>query len=246
MVAKSHGRGLSGFVLSVTVCASYWLLPDNYRAYRLVRRAGNILFRRQEDVQGDPALPRDAVVIEGFRHSGNSFLVGNVAAKDVDRVRSHSHRAFALREAVENGLPTVVMIRDPLEAALSLRHRSHSAHVMAWGVKFSAFTALVCWLGYYRSAWRLRRGITFVQMEDMAVDNRATFERVSAATGLTFKGETSFATRHRFDGARPEQELSWASRLVLAEARRLHAAIRAYPDRLRQATQMAPALATAA
>jgi hypothetical protein len=245
-MAQSRGRGLSGFVLSVTVCASYWMFPDNYRAYRLVRRAGNTLFRRQEDIQADPALPRDAVVIEGFRHSGNSFLVGNVAAQDVDRVRSHSHRAFALREAVDNSIPTVVMIRDPLDAALSLRHRSHSAHVMAWGVKFSAFTALVCWLGYYRSAWKLRRGITFVHMEDMARDNRATFEQVSAATGLAFKNETSFATRHRFDGARPDQKLSWATRLVLAQARRLHAAISAHEAPAPAPMRMTPALAAAA
>ncbi|WP_269715408.1 hypothetical protein [Caulobacter sp. NIBR2454] len=241
---KTRGRGFSGLALSAVVCASYWLLADNYRAYRLVRRTGNKLFHRNEEVQEEPALAADAVVIEGFRHSGNSFLVGNVAPSDIHRVHSHSHRAFALREAVESSVPTVVMIRDPLEAALSLRHRSHSADVMAWGVRFTAFTALVCWLGYYRSVWKLRRGITFVQMEDMAVDCRAVFAKVSAATGLSFKEETSYATRHRFDGARPEQNLSWASRLVLAQARRLHASICAYPEAAHAETRMTPALAT--
>ena len=65
---------------------------------------------------------RTELVVEGFPRCGNTFLVAAIElaeGRDV-AISSHVHVPAQVKLAVRRGLPTIVVIRDPLDAVASL------------------------------------------------------------------------------------------------------------------------------
>lgn len=71
------------------------------------------------------AFPETELVIDGFPGSGNSFVassVRDVLGDEIDVV-SHFHHTVQLRRALAFGVPAVVVVRQPLAAASSLKSK---------------------------------------------------------------------------------------------------------------------------
>jgi hypothetical protein len=62
------------------------------------------------------------VVIEGYPRSGNTFAVAAVqfAQERPLRIARHTHSPAQVIEAVHRGLPTLVLVREPRDAGVSL------------------------------------------------------------------------------------------------------------------------------
>lgn len=66
--------------------------------------------------------PETAITIEGFPRSGNSFARAAFMKAQPEKVRiaTHVHSAAQVRHSVKLGVPTMVLLRAPADACLSL------------------------------------------------------------------------------------------------------------------------------
>lgn len=79
---------------------------------------------RYRDGYGDRLVTDDTdLCIEGFPRSANSFAVGAIeyAQDDPLRIAHHNHVPAPILRAAARGIPTIVLIRDPVEAVISFR-----------------------------------------------------------------------------------------------------------------------------
>ena len=152
-----------------------------------------------------------SLVAEGYTHSGNSFLRANIEPGIA--VATHVHHAWSFGPAVAGGIPTILLIRDPLEVAKSWHYRSG---VPLW-------FELAGWIFYYRDVWRYRDNYTVVPFE-MLVDNfyhvRSVIEKL--APNCRLKPQTDYGSLNRFEGTRHDIKLSAFDNWLLRRARALH------------------------
>jgi hypothetical protein len=119
------------------------------------------------------------IVIEGFPRSGNTFAVfafRHAQGSDV-RIAHHLHAPAQVTRAVELGVPTVVLMRDPLEAVPSLMLRDS---------RFSMDLALRYYVSFYESVAEHRDSYVLATFEEVTRDYGAVIERVNARFGTDF------------------------------------------------------------
>lgn len=119
------------------------------------------------------------LVIEGFPRSGNTFAVfafKYAQARDV-RVAHHLHAPAQVIRAVGWGVPTLVLVREPMEAVLSLMLRD---------ARFSAERALRYYISFYETVAAYRDGYVLGSFEDVIQDYGAVIERINARFGTGF------------------------------------------------------------
>lgn len=199
---------------------SYGPLADRYSIYRSMKILGNRIFNKPEPIAEIANWHQLEAVIDGFRHSGNSFIRGNLLAERREVIATRLHRPWLLKRAASLGLPVVVLIRDPLEVALSRHHRTLWRDQATYGLPNSVLATLLCWYFYYGHAWRLRGKITVLPFALLAADFQAARQVVEAATGPALSSEPSYEEQNRFEGPRPQARLSTLSRAVLWLCRR--------------------------
>jgi len=80
-----------------------------------------ILVRLTPEGTAKSITARTELVIEGFPRSGNTFAVFALRQANGGylRVPSHVHQPAQVKRAVRRGLPTVVVVREPVEALAS-------------------------------------------------------------------------------------------------------------------------------
>lgn len=85
---------------------------------------------------GFAATPETDLIVEGFPRSGNSFFEASLnlcETGDQLRVAHHVHAPTHVRYGVKNHIPTVVLIRDPIDAVASLLNMEPETHTSpAW------------------------------------------------------------------------------------------------------------------
>lgn len=118
------------------------------------------------------------LVIEGCGRAGSTFAVLAFAAAQPRRVRTahHTHAAAQVITAVRWGIPTLVIVRPPLDSAL--------AHMARRDI--SARPTLVAWIRFHRRIMSVRDGFVAVSFADMTADFGAVTERVNDAYGTGF------------------------------------------------------------
>ena len=94
------------------------LIGHYFKLYKFVFQAKNneddLLFSAYTDV-----------VIEGFPRAGNTFFVlafQERCSQDL-KIAHHVHLTCQIKEAIKHNVPTIVLIRDPINAILSLKIR---------------------------------------------------------------------------------------------------------------------------
>lgn len=93
------------------------------------------LFKRREGYEGLLASEHTDICIEGFPRSANSFAVGAFEeAQSCDiQIAHHTHVAANAIRACDQGIPTIVLIRDPGDAVVSNIALTYEASLVQGG-----------------------------------------------------------------------------------------------------------------
>jgi hypothetical protein len=122
--------------------------------------------------------PDTDLVVEGFGRSGSTFAVDAiqmVQSRPV-RIAHHTHAAAQVIAAVRRGIPTLVLVRHPLEAALS--------HMVRRDI--SARPPLVAWIRYHRRILPYREGIVVGRTEALSQQIGEMIREVNRRFGTSF------------------------------------------------------------
>jgi hypothetical protein len=119
------------------------------------------------------------VVIEGFPRSGNSFAV---AAFDMPqprplRIAHHTHAPAQVIEACRRNVPTMVLVRDPDQAALNLA---------LYHEGLSLPQALRSYISFHDTVWPFRAGFSVAPFPEVTTDFGASMRRLNERFGTTF------------------------------------------------------------
>lgn len=117
-------------------------------------------------------------VIEAFGRTGTTFANFAFLSAQRRRVRTvhHTHAAAQVIVAVRRELPTLVIVREPEEVALShmVRHQ------------VSGRAALVAWIRFHERLVPYRDKIVFCRFEEMTQNFTPVIERVNEKFGTNF------------------------------------------------------------
>jgi hypothetical protein len=148
------------------------------------------------------------ICIEGFPRSANSFAVAAFrhAQDEPVGIAHHNHVPAPVLTAVQNGLPTVVLIRDPVEAVISnrglqLQIGAVEDKEMPMHVSFKA--QLKAWKSFYETIWPYREQVVIAPFEVVIDDFGLIVERVNTRFGTEFD---------RFEHTTPNVEAVRSSR----------------------------------
>ena len=129
--------------------------------------------------QNEYIVTRDTeLVMEGFARAGNTFMwfAFRSAQPQPVRLAHHTHAAAQVITAVRWNIPTLVVVRSPVDSAL--------AHMVLHGV--SARSALVAWIRYHRRIMTVRHGFVAAGFDEVTRDFGAVGRRVNHAFGTSF------------------------------------------------------------
>jgi hypothetical protein len=124
--------------------------------------------------------PQTELVIEASPRSGNSFaVVAFELAQRPRRVRiaHHSHAPAQVARAVKLGAPTIVIVREPADACLSLAVRERGITVRQ---------SLAAWIGFYERIVPLRSGVVVAGFEAVTRDLGSVIGAVNHRFGTDF------------------------------------------------------------
>jgi hypothetical protein len=134
----------------------------SYRARYLLNAYPAIympLSRMRHRGQDEYFVTRDTqLVIEGFGRAGNTFawLAFRSAQPQPVRLAHHTHAAAQVITAARWHIPTLVIVRPPVDSAL--------AHMVLRGV--SPRSALTAWIRYHRRIMTVRHAIVAAAFDD--------------------------------------------------------------------------------
>jgi UPF0716 family protein affecting phage T7 exclusion len=199
---------------------SHLILPDCYTLYRLAKfllvrfRMGTTEWKRPSSLAGK------LLAIEACAHSGSTFLLGNIRLDIQDSVVTHFHRQWSLRRCLCHGVPTILLIRDPLDVCLSKHSRSVARD--GYGMTISMAAALAAWLAYYRYAWRVRDRLCIITFSELVDDFASARQRIEAWSEVRLVATPSLDYQNEFTGERRDVRLSFLSRTLLRAAQALY------------------------
>lgn len=194
---------------SICLLGSFWFLGDSYFLYKLAKGVYKHAFARGISYRL-PKYPVPGVIIEGFAHSGNAFFRGNIP-RHFDSDTNSFHRTWAVKRALEHGLPTVVVIRDPLEVAKSWHYRSIGA---GDGI-LPIWVVLCCWISYHRNLWKFHERLMIVTLDDLRDRYPDVRRRVLSYASVPMNMTPDLSYQNSFDGERFPVQLSlWADFLL--------------------------------
>ena len=123
--------------------------------------------------------PSNELCIEGFPRSANSYAVLRLVASQRRRVSisHHLHVPAQVQRAAALGIPTLVLIRNPLDVATSLLIR-HS--------ELTAGQVLRAYIGFYRTILPLHRAFVLGDFDEVTGDLGSVVERINDRFGTSF------------------------------------------------------------
>lgn len=113
------------------------------------------------------------LLIDGYPRSGNSFAEAafRICQNPTIELSHHSHAAAYVIQAVRWGIPTIVLIRQPVDAARSL--------VMHHPDLFGAGSALQEYIDYYKPLIPLKENFVLAQFETVISDFGSVIDEVN-------------------------------------------------------------------
>ncbi len=129
---------------------------------------------------GDLLVDRKTdLVVEGFPRSGNTFAVFafREAQEREVRIAHHMHAPAQIVRAARLGVPALVLLRDPVDAALSLMLRDP---------RYTAEGALRYYVSFYEAVAGYRDHFVLGAFEEVTRDYGPVIERVNGRFGTSF------------------------------------------------------------
>ena len=119
------------------------------------------------------------ICIEGFPRSANTYAVAafRLANPGCGHIARHSHLAGQVIRAVGWGIPTLVLVREPEDAALSMKIREPS---LGLGMLVRSYCR------FYRSLMPLRGRFCVGRFDEVTSDYGAVVGRVNGMFGTDF------------------------------------------------------------
>jgi hypothetical protein len=115
--------------------------------------------------------------VDGFPRSGNSFLVAAIQRWNPDlRLSHHTHLAGNIKFAVEQGIPTVILLRKPADAVAS---------AMIWDGMITPRVGLFTYMHFYRSVAAILEKALLVNFEDAVGKPDAVVDLINQTFGTT-------------------------------------------------------------
>ncbi len=131
------------------------------------------------------------ICIEGFPRSANSFAVAAFrhAQDEPVSIAHHNHVPAPVLTAVRRGIPTVVLIRDPVEAVISFR--GLLLQIAATNDEEKAFHVsyalrLKAWISFYETIKPVADRIVIAPFEEVTDDFGGVIDRVNKRFGTAF------------------------------------------------------------
>jgi hypothetical protein len=228
-VPYRHRRGqFTNAFYNLCFLLSHIFLVKSLRFYRFQKKIETQLFGR--------AWWRDSIMlpehvsmsVEGFRHSGNSYLVEHLA-EDPRGCLAGSHRIWSLSAACGKRLPVILLIREPYDCALSLyRRRRNGEH---GGRELCFFVILASWFFYYRYAWKYRKQTCVVTLDEQVRNYQHVRGRIEVVLGLKMHDVPQSRKINAYDGRPFPVRLSFLSQFLLARAQTLYQQFESYAAR---------------
>jgi len=134
-----------------------------------------IRYRRSTDL----LVTRDTeLVIEAFSRSGSTFANFAFLSAQIRTVKTvhHTHAAAQIITAVRMGIPTLVIVRPPLDAALS--------HMVRFLI--SPRAALVAWIRFHERILPYLDRVVLTSFDAMTTDFGAVIRRINEKFGTEF------------------------------------------------------------
>jgi hypothetical protein len=189
------------------------------------------LARLRHGTREDRLARRDTeLVIEGFGRSGNTFAVVafQLAQDRPAKVVHHTHAAAQVIRATHLGIPTLLMVRDPVDTVVS--------HMMYRGV--SARQALSAWIRFHARLLPHRRDFVVAPFEVATSDFGSVIRDVNRRFGTSFREfhhteenlDRVFALIGRQNRERHGRLTETISRPTRERDRRKHAPLREVED----------------
>jgi hypothetical protein len=148
--------------------------------YRLLHRL------RRAPRSGNLVGPESDLCVEAPSGSGNSFFVnGFLMINPGVRLAHHHHVAAQLKRGVALGVPTAVILRDPIDCVVS---RSYNAPWMVGSV-FSQ------WIRFFTTAEALAPSLQLLSFESVTGDPESAVERINRRFARSFESRFPEASR---------------------------------------------------
>jgi hypothetical protein len=144
-------------------------------AYPVFVPIARVKFRHLDDL----FVTRDTdLVIEGFGRSGTTFANFAFLSAQTEPVKTvhHTHAAAQIIMAAQMGVPTLLLVKPPLEAALShmVRHQ------------VPAKPPLIAWIRFHRRVLPYLDRVVVTSFQNMITDFGAVTRRVNDKFGTSF------------------------------------------------------------
>ena len=147
-----------------------------------------------------PTLPsaRDCLYLDGYPRSGNTYFTAAIKHIYADiHFANHLHQVAPIKIALQRGVPTFLLMRNPEEAIASYFHhvrdpRSTSSK-SRWNDKDLCYALAVSWLLYYTNVSRLKEKIHLISADSafqkpaLAVKRIVELSRLPDISGLDEK-----------------------------------------------------------
>jgi hypothetical protein len=119
------------------------------------------------------------IVIEGFPRSGNTFAVAafKLAQNRPIAIAHHSHKIAQVAEGVKGGIPTLVVIRHPTDAVVSLMIRYPYLTISQ---------VLNNYIRYYKGIGKYRHGFVLSHFENVINDFGTEIKKINEKFGTAF------------------------------------------------------------
>lgn len=136
--------------------------------------------RRRPGHRDAVASAQTAVIIEGFARSGNTFAVAAFRLAQVHPVvlASHLHAPAHVRYGVKHAIPTLVVVRSPIDVAVSviIRHPG-----------LSPAQVLRHYVDFHRRLRPLRDGFVLATFDEVTTDFGRTIRRLNERFNTSFR-----------------------------------------------------------
>jgi hypothetical protein len=158
--------------------------------------------RVRQDVRNNLIKPDTQLVIEGFPRSANTyastaFWIAN--GKEIGCVH-HLHTPVNVEVAVRRGLPVLVLLRDPLDAAVSQLQRSP---------RFSARGVLSEYIRFHRRVLRVADRVVVASFDTVTASYGAVISELNRRFGTEFLPYEPTAENE----AKLRWEIDWTDRI---------------------------------
>ncbi|MDY7021830.1 MAG: hypothetical protein SWJ54_10795 [Cyanobacteriota bacterium] len=149
--------------------------------------------------------------IEGFPRSANSFTFNILKQANPDcKIVSHSHQIDNIKLAVAYGIPTIILIRSPIQAVASFCVFKHPIDRVDLLVKK--------WISYYRNISKLREQVVIIDFEIATKDINLAIKKLNETYTKEFKlVEDLDRVKDEFFAARKAQYMESSDRKIVRQ-----------------------------